>query len=718
MARGESSASLSVDGATYISWATTNTTDHDITRRFFVDLYMDGLFIERWEGDGLGADQYISLPDWDGLPERVRLQPGPHRLKLVVDSTNLVQETDESDNVFESDFTWSPAAAGSPEPTPTPAHLPDLVPKAPLLWEDSLVATSYQDGTANGPLSVNVPTYVRYGFSNQSLTSVPQDIWVYLYLDDLLVTAQVGSGLLAEETAKSAVWNALLDVVDVTPGVHTMRLEVDPTNLVTESNEDNNTLQRSFTWGTGPVAPKPMALPTPTPAPPQPLSMPNLVPGWRFGWDGPIMISRQQGNFTDAPITVGRESFVDVVVHNQSVVEATSPYVVDLFVDNNRLHTFQFRAGMSPNQLLWFEDWDGLQESAPLTPGTHTLKMVIDPDNRVQEADETDNVFEKTFQALVGKPEPQLPTSYTDADLRRMLADLTPMLESRAPVIGGGQDHTAEVLRVADAGYYLLTGTSIYDQRVDIHLLTTEDYLAWIDDHYGDRLALVQGEESRRLVAEREKTKLTAAGLKVTRFGKVAVVIDAGRPLASVIGSLSHELGHMRQALLHPEQDDVAFSSYARKALQEAQAQQFERAFWLRLEQFTGLTLMTYPAYQGYLDLIDRRLNLWFDNQFQDEHFLGYLLQWLAALDDPLLGDMKGELLARGHLGAASALALYDHLTGLEPGAIQAYVDLRLKALQANAAVIRTLAGGRLVAGRDPDLEGSPDLREAGLLAP
>ena len=49
----------------------------------------------------MGANQYINLTDWDELPSRLRLRPGAQTLKLVADSTDLVPETDESDNVYE-----------------------------------------------------------------------------------------------------------------------------------------------------------------------------------------------------------------------------------------------------------------------------------------------------------------------------------------------------------------------------------------------------------------------------------------------------------------------------------------------------------------------------------------------------------------------------------------------------------------------------------------
>ena len=86
---------LSVDGDTYISWAVGNDGSGSVDYPFFVDVYLDGVLAERWSMPGLGADEVIALTDWEKLKERIRLEPGSHTLRLVVDPTDLVPELDE-----------------------------------------------------------------------------------------------------------------------------------------------------------------------------------------------------------------------------------------------------------------------------------------------------------------------------------------------------------------------------------------------------------------------------------------------------------------------------------------------------------------------------------------------------------------------------------------------------------------------------------------------
>ena len=105
-----SSEELSLDGSTFLSWAVINNSPNNIDYDFFVDVYLDDVLVERWTTNGLDANLFISLTDWDNLPARVNLRPGTHTLKLVADPTDLVPETDETDNVYELEYTWKPSS--------------------------------------------------------------------------------------------------------------------------------------------------------------------------------------------------------------------------------------------------------------------------------------------------------------------------------------------------------------------------------------------------------------------------------------------------------------------------------------------------------------------------------------------------------------------------------------------------------------------------------
>ena len=714
-----SDAELSVDGDTYLSWAVINNSPNSIDYPFFIDVYLDDILVERWTTNDLGANRYINLTDWDELPSRLRLRPGSHTLKLVADSTDLVPETDESDNVYELEYTWLPSESAVATPTLTPVKLPDLAPSTPDGWGGSLIATSYAGDRVDGPLSVDVPNYIRYGFQNLGLASISEHVTVYLYFDDILVSVQEGDGLLSEESTGSSEWGELLNMTRVTPGLHTIRVEIDVTDAVVESNERNNTIEKQYTWGTGPVAPWQAPEPTPAPIPPASLTLPNLTPGWRLDWDAPISISHQQGTFLDGPLNVSGTPYIDVAVHNHSTIEATAPFTVDLYFDGELVNTIGFDGSMTPNRLLGAEDWAGLANRVTITEGPHTLRMVIDPENAVRESNENDNVFEKTFVWSRGEVGEPAPVVYSEDDILGKLSTLPLLLEIREPALSqGGFDYSQEVLDIADAGYYLLTGKSIQDERLVIEFLTRAEFRDWIDDYFDERFVLSPESERPVLMERRERIKATAVGITAPRFGKTTVAIDAERGLADVIQSLAHELGHVHQRHAYPDPSESDASRHTLSSIREAQAQQFERAFWLKLEELTSAKILSYPDYEGFHVFISRRLASWRTGLSLDEHFLGYLLQWLVVLEDPNLADLREELTVRGQLGAEASLKLFEYLVRLPTDTAEEYVASLLETLNANIGTISAIASDRLDPGLHPDEEGSPDLRETGLLSP
>jgi hypothetical protein len=195
------------------------------------------------------------------------------------------------------------------------------------------------------------------------------------------------------------------------------------------------------------------------------------------------------------------------------------------------------------------------------------------------------------------------------------------------------------------------------------------------------------------------------------------VVVNGERGGADVLGALAHELGHMRQDILNPDQTESGEGFYM-TSIQEAQAQQFERAFWLTLDRFAEDELMAYPAYPVFRKHLSSTLDFWLRDRMRDDHSMGYLLQFLAVLDDPELSELREELLSRGSLVYGSSMALFEHLVDIEPEDAQDYVEARLESLAENREVIEAIAWGRLKEGLAPEQEGHPSLLIPALLMP
>ena len=716
---GRHTTSLTQGEVSYLSWAIDNPTREDVNELFYVDVLLDGVVLDRWISNGLRSRRSGAFTDWARLESLAKIEPGEHTLTLVVDSTNLVSETDESDNTFQTKMVVLPALEASiGEPTPPPTRLPDLVPFVPPGWPAPIIASAYSGAKTQGPLSANVLSYIRYALVNQGLASTPENVHTQLYYDGVLVSKEFWSGAIVDNQVVRREWEGLSDIVRVTPGEHTLKLLVDPHNLIAESDETNNVYEVTLRWDSGEVPPPQLTTPTPIPSLPEPPTLPNLVPGWRFGWDGALIAANQPDTFKNGQLVVGETVYIDIVVMNESSVDLVDPYQVHLYFDDQLVNTLDVNDGTPAGAIQWWPDWEDLTNEVELTAGVHVLRMEIDKTNQIAELDESDNVFVREFEWFREPVPPDPPASYSEDDLNTLLVNLRELVDSDEKVINSGDKSLSEqVMGVAAAGYYLLTGRRIIDENVDISLLSHQGFVDWLDDSCAEDYVVKDPSQYEGIRAECERAKSEFLGFTTVRRGEVFVVVDGERSPAGVINTLSHELGHMRQKLVHPEQSE-ANQSYYLRAILEAEAQQFQRSFWLALEERTGLSLLTYPDFSGFHSFIDQNLDFRVSDLVADEHSLGFMIQWLAVLDDPLLSDLRVQLLFDGALDRESSAKLYDYLLAIPREEIPGYVDARIRSLGSFVENIRMVAKSRLVLELNPDFEGIAKLRAVGLLTP
>ena len=700
----------------YVFWAVANTAGTQVDSRFFIDLLFDGVTVWRWTNDLLPAGGYVDISSWPDLHRLVAIDPGPHGVALVIDPTDLIEESDETDNRIETQVFWLPPETS--QASPPPRHrLPDLAPYTPGGWPGPVAANSYGEDGTDGPLSTDAPTRVLAAFTNTGAASTGLNIWAHLYLDDVLVDVSVSPGLLMDDATRRLRVEDLRERIAISPGGHTLRLVIDPTDLVAESDETNNTYEKRLTWVTGDLPPEPVKTPGTESAFPAPPTLPNLVPAWKFGWDAPIVVSQERGTSLDTTPVLGRTAYIDLAVANLSTVQPPQPFSVDLYFDEQKVESFRFST-TSPAGTETLLDWEGLTDAVDPTPGRHVLKLVIDPENAVDETNEADNTFEK-YVTWRDEPtaQPQ-PTTYSDDELRWMLAGLRGLIDLRQPAFEpGGPDHREDVLQIAEAGYFLLTGRSMKDERLDVQLLPGDEYAAWVDEDFANSFAVTQESDYEALIRRREMMKEHALGLKTRKRGQVAIVIDASQHVDSVLNSMVHELGHAVQDFVNPGQTEEV-PSLPLQGLREAQAHQFQRAFWLKLEEFTGLNLLAYPDIRPYRAYVAEQVYAILRDASSSGHRLATLIQWAAIIKEAELETLKTELFANGRLDADSSKALFDYLASIPVGEVSAKVEQWVTGAAFEAGAIVGIGIGRLAPEGDVDFEGPPGLRSTKLLMP
>lgn len=698
---------VDLSGPIYISWAYGNDGTEQVTGPYVIDLYLDGVLAKRWSGGSVSPGFFIDSTDWPDLLDRVSLSPGTHELKLVIDPLGQVTETDETDN------TYSISLVVTGESAPVPAgRLPDLRPAVPDGWSNALVATSYATAVTNGPLSIDVPTYILYAFENAGPVSALGGVPIQVSLDGVVVIEDVWlslrSGSQVDEESRS---DELLDLLDIDPGMHTLELTIDPGNTIAESDETNNSYSAVFVWETGPVALErpPAVLPAPT-GPPH-VTLPNLTPDLQFGTDRPLLVAGQTGSERSTPLSPGDDLFFSAYVFNESWVDADA-YEVALYYDDVLVSTLSSSGTRAGFISFWA---DRRMDTVPTaTVGTHTLRFVIDPAGQIVEYDESDNTFEITFEVSLGATATPPSDPPTPAELGASLDGLRDRLDDPRPVLGeGASGASSALLDAAEAGYFLATGRLLADDPIDVVLTDAQGFRAAIDAGYLDNFARATPEEYDSVLQAREALK-SAPGFQSVGGDRVVVLVDASRPFADSLNTVAHELGHALQAVVNHDQSDP--SSIAFKAVHEAQAQVFERVFWLAIQDYLGVDLMAYPLDEAFSNRIDFVVDGW-EADLAEEHNLGYLLAWTAVLVDTSISHLGDALQSNRRLDLAQTKELYDHLVGLDESIVIDYVDARREFFGGAADWARLIAKERL----DPNAgqnEGSSHTLTPALLMP
>ena len=143
-----------------------------------------------------------------------------------------------------------------------------------------------------------------------------------------------------------------------TPGLHTVKFVVDWTSEVPETDETNNSLEKTFTW-----------------------YAPDLV----------ITDLELEGQ----PAHAGEGKLV-ATIENQGLIDTATLLNIDvtMFLDGVECDTGIVIAGLGAGN-------DATEESTkcnPMTDGPHTIEFVVDSTSEVVEMDESNNSLEKTFE--------------------------------------------------------------------------------------------------------------------------------------------------------------------------------------------------------------------------------------------------------------------------------------------------------------------------------
>ena len=258
---------------------------------------------------------------------------------------------------------------------PTTAVFPDLTPYMPSGWSDKIVISTITGTTTNASqITTADKLYIDWSYLNQGSASLTSTVAIRLLLDGNVIQTwndNWTSSVPVNPSAYRVVQDVLIN--PQTAGTHTLQLEIDYLNQVTESIETNNAFTKSFTV----VAP---------PLPDLTLYQP---PGWSYG----IVISTTSGTNTDATQILTTDSlYIDWAAINQGTGATGQSFSTRLLVDGVVLQSWTTTT-LNANTYTNLNDYVIL----PLAAGNHTLRLEIDNLSSITESNETNNVWERQF---------------------------------------------------------------------------------------------------------------------------------------------------------------------------------------------------------------------------------------------------------------------------------------------------------------------------------
>jgi subtilisin len=351
------SLTLSTTDTIYVDFAEINDGNAATAARFYSTLYVDG--VGKFTGYCDPPLNSYSYCYWQDITIG-SLLAGTHTIKLVVDSTNTIIESNEYDN----EYTKTILVQGGS------ASLPNLRPYQPLGWSDKIVVSNVK-GTNTDALSLTPSDsiYVDWAVINDGNVATTATFYTQLYVDGV-AKAQWRMDPPLNSNNYIHVEDYLIG--SLSTGTHTIKIVADSTNTISESNEFDNEYIKTITV----------------------TAEPNLTPFQPSGWTDKIVVSTVTGtNFDSSNFKTTDTLYVDWAVINNGEGATSASFQIKLYVDGREVTFWNSSPPLDPSHYIFVQDYS----IGSLSAGVHAIRIVADPFNAIVETNETDNDYTKTI---------------------------------------------------------------------------------------------------------------------------------------------------------------------------------------------------------------------------------------------------------------------------------------------------------------------------------
>lgn len=251
---------------------------------------------------------------------------------------------------------------------------PDLTPGALAGWSSPLVVTTVKGSLVDSPtLPTGTTLYLDAAVQNNGETATTTSEINTIVLDGKTIyTFNDGPGLKVGD----AYYSIGLSLGTLSAGTHTITINADVKNTVSEIIESNNSYTRTFTV----TAP-----------------LPDLQPYAPNGWSSPLVYTTSSTSFTTSTsIAANSTLYVDAAYGNFGPVATPAgvKFLTYIELDGKIVATLQ---DTSPPLNAGFFYYFPHINIGKVAAGKHTLEMTIDPTNLVAESDKANNILSETF---------------------------------------------------------------------------------------------------------------------------------------------------------------------------------------------------------------------------------------------------------------------------------------------------------------------------------
>ena len=254
---------------------------------------------------------------------------------------------------------------------------PNLRPHKPDNWSDAIVVSNVQDTHIDSiELRDSDSLYVDFAVINSGSSSVTESFQINLFVDGrLLQTFSANRSPSSPLMANYYTYWEDFSIGSLGAGRHTLKIVADAANSISESNERDNEHTKTIIVGS---------------------SLPDLAPHRPSGWSAPIVVSTRadtnEDEDSDALTTTDR-LYLDWAAINSGTSATSSNFQVRLLLDGRQRQSWTVDSGLMPDYYQYVEDFS----LGTLSIGRHTLSIVVDPTNTIEESNERNNRYDKSI---------------------------------------------------------------------------------------------------------------------------------------------------------------------------------------------------------------------------------------------------------------------------------------------------------------------------------